>query len=238
MIEKLGFKADAVSNGKEALDLIQRVPYSAIFMDCHMPVMDGFQATELIRKLEPSHISKIPIIALTAYASDVNRERCFKVGMNDYLSKPVKLDELARVFSRWICEPASVHLEQDLAPVPSESTLPNVTLDRAVLNRLQRQLGSEVATELQAELFSVFTRATPLRIELLEKAIASGDSVSVNQIAHTMRAASATVGANTIANLCAQLEAMNEHEISNQAPRLTKKIQAELKSYIQEFNAL
>jgi two-component system, sensor histidine kinase and response regulator len=107
MLKKFGCSADAVGNGLEALEAIQRIPYCMIFMDCHMPEMDGFEATRLIRKreLESGHAcpwrSPIHIIALTASAMRGDREKCLAVGMNDYVTKPVSLAELQAALERW-----------------------------------------------------------------------------------------------------------------------------------------
>ena len=119
MLEKLGYRADAVANGLEAVEAMTHIPYTAVFMDCQMPEMDGFEATRRIRKLEqerstpdarrlshdfrnlatepPRHI---PIIAMTANALEGDRERCLDVGMDDYLSKPVKSEDLRAVLER------------------------------------------------------------------------------------------------------------------------------------------
>jgi two-component system sensor histidine kinase/response regulator len=105
-LKKLGFTADAVGNGIEVLEALQRVPYSLIFMDCQMPEMDGFEATRLIRKRELDSGQACPwkapvhIIALTASAMQGDREKCLAVGMNDYVSKPVRLAELRDALER------------------------------------------------------------------------------------------------------------------------------------------
>ena len=119
MLERLGYRADAVGNGFEAVDAITHIPYTAVFMDCQMPEMDGFEATRRIRQLEAgsgprdeesglnaqpsaSHprLRHIPIIAMTANALEGDRERCLAAGMNDYLPKPVKSEDLRAVLQR------------------------------------------------------------------------------------------------------------------------------------------
>jgi len=101
MIEKLGYRVDIAGNGCEAVEASERIPYDLILMDCHMPEMDGFEATRKIRarKLGVRHI---PIIAMTANAMQEDRDRCLAVGMDDFLSKPVMSKSLAAVLDRWL----------------------------------------------------------------------------------------------------------------------------------------
>ncbi|MEW6595142.1 MAG: response regulator [Thermodesulfobacteriota bacterium] len=101
MLEKLGCQIDIAANGEEALAMLPQHRYDLVFMDCQMPVMDGFDATNAIRRM-PEPLQSIPIIALTANAMAGDRERCLAAGMDDYISKPVKADELARVLERWL----------------------------------------------------------------------------------------------------------------------------------------
>jgi CheY-like chemotaxis protein len=99
-LRKLGYSADAVANGLEVLDAIESVPYDVILMDCQMPEMDGYEATKRIRA-STSKTANIPIVAMTAHAMEGDRERCLEAGMNDYVSKPVKIEELGRVLEHW-----------------------------------------------------------------------------------------------------------------------------------------
>jgi len=101
MVEKCGYRADVAANGQEALDAVRRIPYDLILMDCMMPIMDGFEAATAIRQLEIP-CKDIPIIALTANALEGDRERCLACGMNDYLSKPFKFEELQKSLDGWL----------------------------------------------------------------------------------------------------------------------------------------
>jgi PAS domain S-box-containing protein len=102
MLEKNGFKADAVGNGKEALEALREISYDLVLMDCQMPEMDGFEATAAIRKDFSLPNPNIPIVALTANAMKGDREKCLASGMDDYLSKPIQAKDLVRVIAKWL----------------------------------------------------------------------------------------------------------------------------------------
>jgi len=103
MLKKMGFRADVVANGQQAVNELQTIPYDLVLMDCHMPDMDGFEATRVIRQ-EGSKVLNmcIPIIAMTAAAMQGDREKCIQAGMNDFIAKPVQQRELAKMLARWL----------------------------------------------------------------------------------------------------------------------------------------
>ncbi|HEV2967366.1 MAG TPA: response regulator [Candidatus Dormibacteraeota bacterium] len=107
MVERLGYRADVAANGAEAVNILKGLQYDAVLMDCQMPEMDGYEATRLIRADEPSG-RHVPIIAMTAAALAGDRERCLAAGMDDYISKPVKLHVVAALLERWIALPKTV----------------------------------------------------------------------------------------------------------------------------------
>jgi CheY-like chemotaxis protein len=125
MLEKLGYAADIVASGREAVEALARAPYALVLMDCHMPDMDGLEATRAIRAAETvgarqgasgneterssaiHHLSplaprRIPIIALTASAMQEDRDLCAAAGMDDFVTKPIRIELLDEVLSRWI----------------------------------------------------------------------------------------------------------------------------------------
>jgi CheY-like chemotaxis protein len=106
VLEKRGIRADVAGNGREALEALARVPYELVLMDCQMPEVDGFEATRLIRHSEAGTERHIPIIALTANAMEGDRERCLEAGMDDYVSKPIRPDDLYATIDRLLADPA------------------------------------------------------------------------------------------------------------------------------------
>lgn len=102
MIEKMGFYADVVANGHEVMNAINVAPYDLILMDCHMPEMDGYEATKAVRVIEKTTKEHIPILAMTANAMAGDAEKCLAVGMDDYISKPIAIDKLAVIIKKWL----------------------------------------------------------------------------------------------------------------------------------------
>jgi PAS domain S-box-containing protein len=126
-LQKLGYRCDAVANGREAIEAVGRIPYDLVLMDCQMPEMDGYEATSEIRRLKTAR-RRIPIVAMTANALEGDRQRCIDAGMDDYITKPVKVQELNRVLEAFLddpqTEPAGLialtkgSLSVDIAPMP------------------------------------------------------------------------------------------------------------------------
>ena len=102
LLKKIGCRVDIAANGSEGVAMARKFPFAAILMDCQMPEMDGFEATKAIRRHENGSGKRIPIIAMTASAMESDRLHCLEVGMDDYISKPVKPHLLAEVLAKWV----------------------------------------------------------------------------------------------------------------------------------------
>ena len=102
MLSKLGYRVDIAANGLEALAALERTSYAAVLMDCQMPEMDGYTATAAIRRSEIRSGHHTPIIAVTAGAFEGDQQRCLAAGMDDYISKPIKLIELEDMLNKWV----------------------------------------------------------------------------------------------------------------------------------------
>jgi two-component system, sensor histidine kinase and response regulator len=198
VLASLGYAADAVANGLEAVEATTRIQYAAILMDCQMPEMDGYEATRRIRAAEENGW-QIPIIALTADVVADARTRSLAAGMNDYVTKPINPDELATALERW-------------APVGSAPRAKNAgpqaidgPLDPTVIENLRKL---EVATPgLLRNVAELFVRDTPVRLEGLRNALREEDAVSLARLAHAMKGSAANLGARGMAAICADVEA-------------------------------
>jgi len=124
MLEKFGIKVDVAANGDEAMTALSELSYDLVFMDCHMPVKDGYEAAREIRDSKSSVLDhKIPIVAMTANAMQSDRELCLNAGMDDHLAKPVDPDKLSRVLMQWLpveCHAVNVRSEEENADKPSQ----------------------------------------------------------------------------------------------------------------------
>ncbi len=178
-LQKLGYSADAVGNGLEALDALRRIDYDLMLTDCHMPEMDGYQATAAIRSSEKPG-RRLPIIALTASAQHEDRERCFAAGMDDFVTKPVREADLAAVLSKWLSE----------KPVADGGAL-----------EIPEALEGEDESFLQ-ELFTIYVEQSDGIVESL----VTGDEGSFERTVHALGGSSRNVGATRLADICRDAE--------------------------------
>ncbi len=187
MFERHGCEVDAAENGRNALQMFRENQYDVIFMDLQMPVMDGFEATVAIRSIEESIGTHTPIIALTAHAMSGDREKCLAVGMDDYVSKPIRREELIRVLERLR------KLEEAEPAVPS------------------RSLSSEAKADDDEEAFfreilNDYLRDSEAAVERVGTALSDGDLEEISKIAHSIKGMSRTVGSTLVASAWEKVE--------------------------------
>ena len=237
MLEKLGYQSDVVGNGQEALAALEKVSYAMVLMDCQMPLLDGLAATRLIRQREASgsvSSSKfqvsgsklegsdsqpetcnlkletprhIPIVALTANAMRGDRDLCLVAGMDDYLTKPVRKDNLQGALDRWIplsMRPQAAHAgDAEHRTVGTDAeTLPAVFDVAAML----RNIGGDTA--LLEQLVEMFLQRYQTMLEAIKAALADGDRQAVKQAAHLLKGTASNLCASEVVLYAGQLEAL------------------------------
>jgi PAS domain S-box-containing protein len=183
LISKLGFRVDVVANGKEAIKALEEMPYDLVLMDCQMPEMDGFEATAVIRAPQSTvRNRRIPIIALTAHATQGDRAKCLEAGMDDYLSKPISPQLLAQTLIRWLSS-------ADAPAVAAEEQTDAVYDPQALHQRLEGD------TELVALVLDSFLTDAPRRLGELREALHTGDTAAARLQAHSLKGAAANLAA-------------------------------------------
>src|SRR5207253_5782086 len=187
LLRKLGYQADAVDGGAVALAALARDAYSAVLMDCQMPELDGYQTTLELRRQEVLRgEARRPVIAVTANALRGDRERCLAAGMDDYLSKPLRIDDLATTLARWTADSPSAGPQHRAGaldtPVAADG---EAVLDAHAIERLR---GFQVAgqADVATEIIHLFAREAPAMLAGLAEAVAAGRRDEVERIAHRL----------------------------------------------------
>ncbi len=237
LLEQLGYQADVASNGLQALEALRRQSYDVVFMDMQMPEMDGLTATRHICQ-EWLPETRPRIIAMTANAMQGDREQCLEAGMDDYVSKPIRVEALIQALKK--CQPKQESREQEdagtqrrrdaencsLLPSPhlpiSTSPLPiapnpqrgprfahsPLSIDPKVLQSFRDMIG-EKADEIVDEMIDCYLEDAPKLVSAIAQAVAQGNATQLRYGAHTLKSSSATLGAITLSLLCKDLEAMS-----------------------------
>jgi CheY-like chemotaxis protein len=200
----MGYRADIAANGMEALQSLERQPYDVVLMDMQMPEMDGLEATRYICREWPAE-ERPRIIAMTANATPSDRAACLAAGMDDFVSKPIRVDQLVAALNR--CESRTTTRSQvPSLPVLAEKVVS--TLDQAALKRLEKSMGKDTA--YVAEIIDAFLEDTPRLLMDLRLALEQKQAESLRRAAHTLKGSSASLGAMTLASLCQDLEALGK----------------------------
>jgi signal transduction histidine kinase/CheY-like chemotaxis protein len=243
MLESLGLQAQVAQNGLQALEAARATRFEVVLMDCQMPVMDGFAATAAIRRQEQEagRPRTLPIIAITANALQGDREACLAAGMDDYLSKPFTQAELAGVIGRWIALPlsSSVHHDELLPTLPVEA---REVIQRDVINARAleniRALSQQGGDALVQKVIAAYVGDAPQHLRTLRQAVGGQDADTVRRVAHSLKSASANVGAETLARLCKDLELMGRNASVGGAVTLLTDMEEEFQAVRQSLNAM
>jgi two-component system sensor histidine kinase/response regulator len=246
MLHGLGLAVHCARHGAEALAALREQRFDAVLMDCQMPVMDGFAATAATRALEREAAGgrgahHVPIIAITANALQGDREACLAAGMDDYLSKPFSQQQLHAVLGRWIALPAMIEqaapcdhpAPRARAPTADRSS----TINERALDAI-RALNRERGDDLVNQVVSTWVDHTPQCLRSLRQAIAEHDAPGVRKVAHSLKSASANVGADSFARLCRQLEQLGRDDTTTGASGILNDMEQEFQAVRHSLHAL
>jgi CheY-like chemotaxis protein len=241
LLQQMGYKPDLAANGLEALAALDRQTYDMIFMDVQMPEMDGLEATRAIRERQhdkskfPNYKSSIIIVAMTANAMTGDREKCLAAGMDDYLAKPVRPEDIRTIVERWgsaagmseTAAPAqTATATRSLtpeSPAPAPAQDPPVNMDRLL------DFTSGNLDDLR-ELITLYLKQTATQMEQLAAAIQSNSAPDVRRLAHSCAGASATCGMSRIVPLLRDLERQGDSGTLSSAPDVFRQTQTEFNS--------
>ncbi|MEH2198027.1 response regulator [Nostoc sp.] len=233
-LQSLGYSADVAGNGKEVLQLLEKIPYDLILMDCQMPVLDGLETTKEIHCWqESSFVSgrRPVVIAMTANAMKEDQQMCLDAGMDDYLSKPVIKEKLAAALRRWgsliFMVKETDTLEQTVSPTDTSSV--DLPIDWERLHQL-----SENNPEFELELLQIFVEDIQPRLEVIKIAFATHNFEQIAQEAHQIKGASANVGAKTMHLAAEKLEQLSYDRERRGSTNLISELEEFVKR-IQEF---
>ena len=224
ILQQLGYRADVVGNGREAVEAVRQLPYDLLLMDCQMPELDGFEATAAIRQLHQGATVRLPIVAMTANAMRGDRERCLEAGMDDYLSKPIDPDKLRDVLARWI---------HGLTEAPPGDRRPSIDIPA-----LEAMIGKN--SPALDRLLRTFLRTIEPMLVGAAAAAAHQEAGDLKRIAHTLKGACSNVRAAEMARLAADLEKASADQAWEQAGSLSQSLRrafegasAEIQSHLE-----
>ncbi|HEY0684851.1 MAG TPA: response regulator [Steroidobacter sp.] len=228
MLEKLGYRAEAVNNGKEALAAWETGRFDLILMDCQMPILDGYETTREIRRREGGG-QHIPIVALTADAMKGADEECRAAGMDDYIPKPINRERLDACLDRLLADKAAARRDQAEASRAFDGEAPIDLVALAVLADGDR--------EFERELVDTFMSHGASTLDAILQALADNDIAAVQRSAHTLRGASANMQAAAVHLAAERLESAARAGDSGSLARLTEALRHEMQHAIAYLRA-
>ncbi len=220
-LRSFGYDADVAGNGKEVLELLKCIHYDIILMDCQMPELDGYETTIAIRKLDIDKKNTV-IVAMTANAMKEDRDRCIAVGMDDYLSKPIRKEDLAQKIADWESRiSTAINIDEKEITNTSDNISESLPLiDWTYIDEIVD--GNE---EFKHELLQTFFKTTSENLAQLHKAIALTNHAEIEQIAHFIKGSSGNLGMSSIYAIANDLEKLGRNQISDNTEELLKKMQ-------------
>jgi two-component system sensor histidine kinase/response regulator len=227
LLEKRNHSVTVVLNGKEALAALDKETYDLVLMDMQMPEMDGFEATRILRDREKSMGKHQTVIAMTALAMNGDRERCMAVGMDGYLSKPIRPQELDETLDLILAPKEALSSEINSTPLPNNSVEVIQLLDRIDDDR-----------SLLAELIEIFRREYPDNLQAAQRAIDTRNAEDLQRAGHTLRGSLGNLSASGASAMAAELEASGRSNDLSKAQAVLNKLVSELGNVMRALEAL
>ena len=237
LFERLGYRIDAVTNGKEAFDYVQSRKYDIVFMDVQMPEWDGLEATRHIRSQLPADRQPV-IIAMTAFAGADDRELCKNAGMDDYVSKPVILDDLERLIIKW--EGVTEQRSADFPLQGSKSSVvpgPVPLINQEAIQRLM-DIGRQTDPGFLQQVLDMFMNQAPLSMEEIRQHFEKGDFTGMWKAAHKLKGTCLNIGAARLAEVCKEIERKGRNLEIGGLLGLTMQLENDYKSTLKELRSL
>jgi two-component system, sensor histidine kinase and response regulator len=233
LLERFGHTVTVAANGKKALEAWEKGGFDAILMDVQMPEMNGWETTQAIREKERSTGGRIPIIAMTAHAMKGDDERCFAAGMDDYLTKPIRTEELMTVLEKVGARKAAREVRMDRATI---RRVINQETEAVDLPAALERLGGD--RSLYDELVGVFKNECPGMTAEMRRAIDDRDGKTLARSAHTLRGSSSNLGAVAVADAALELEKLARAEELEGAGEQFKILESEIERLLFELETI
>ena len=236
MLRDIGCQVRAVNNGLEAVNAVIEEKFDLVLMDCHMPELDGMEATGRIREYEQSqgNTARLPIIALTADVQKGIQEQCFEAGMDSYLSKPFRQEQLRKELEKWLAAKTTkiTDIDNISAKPNTDNAIAHSILDTAAFEQL-RALTTSNGANLLDKAIDLFLESAPEEIGKMQQAINTGEAKALGKIAHRFKSSCANLGAQSLANYCASLEKLGKENHLQGAESLLASIDAGLPAVLE-----
>ena len=233
ILRKLGYQADTATNGREVLDALGQKEYDILFLDVQMPELDGLEVARLIHQRLPRE-KRPRLIAITGAAFASDREKCLAAGMDDYISKPIRLQDIQNALERW--GPTRLRdfdTTTFLARMPHAS--PDTLLDRSLLEEL-RQIPAGQDFNMLQELIDLYRQTAPQQLQQIRQAVADPTQLAFQ--AHSLKSTSMSLGARKVVALCQRIERAARSGQTDTVPQLVAQLETALEQTLDELACL
>jgi len=213
MLNRLGYDPVVVSDGRQVLSTLEKKPFDLVFMDVQMEKMDGIQATrEIVRKMGAS---RPVIIAMTAFAMESDRTRCLEAGMDDYVSKPIRIDDLQRIIATW-----GARMGRQAAAPPVDEKV----IDQKAIQQIRR-LGGDDDDIFLKKVVEMYIVQAPSLIESIRSYVEHGDPAKARHAAHKLKSSSLNLGVSRVGAIAGQIESIGSDEDGSKQQALVQQLE-------------